>query len=152
MYLSKNQKILLLIGTFIPWVINGVNFYYMFNQMFTLVQEQAILIDPEDGPPSPFYFFSMYKNFYIAAIASSILSLGILVVYILHLVKDKTIKSDNRIMWILLLVLVSAIAKPIYFFMRIWRQEKPDPSAPPPIPEYARYNSHNNPNDIIIHN
>ncbi len=153
MYFSKAQKVLLLVGTFLPLVITGVNYYLFFTQLFTFMQDvtslQPASADEFEEAMSPFFFFNQFKNFYLGLLIAWVVGIAVLVVMIIHLVKDKRLKSEERVMWVLLLVFLGAITKPIYFFMRIWSQERPDPSQPPPITQTRR---HNRGNDLIINN
>jgi hypothetical protein len=52
--------------------------------------------------------------------ATSLLSVALLVIYIVHLFQTKAIPSDQRIMWLLVILFFGPLAMPVYFFKHMW--------------------------------
>jgi hypothetical protein len=53
----------------------------------------------------------------------SLTSIGLLVFYIIHVVRHKAIDGNERIVWIILFVFAGMIAFPIYYFMRVLKAD-----------------------------
>ena len=51
------------------------------------------------------------------------LTLGLLVVYIIDVFKNKKVKNDIKALWAIILILGNVIAMPIYWYLYIWRAE-----------------------------
>jgi hypothetical protein len=58
--------------------------------------------------------------------ATTLLSVGLLVFYIVHIFQTKLLASDQRIMWLLVILFLGPLAMPIYFFKYVWPDELPD--------------------------
>jgi hypothetical protein len=52
--------------------------------------------------------------------ATSILSVGLLVFYVVHLFKAKHLVGDQRLMWALTIFFLGPLAMPVYFFKHVW--------------------------------
>lgn len=76
----------------------------------------------ENHDPDPFEVFEAFMPIFIMAIVMSMLSLGLLIFFIMHLVRNKKIDSTERIIWILVLLFAGIIGYPIYWYMRIWKE------------------------------
>jgi hypothetical protein len=48
----------------------------------------------------------------------------LLVFYIIHVVKNKRIKDDMRIIWILIIFFGSMFAMPVYWYLYILKEDK----------------------------
>ncbi|MEM9189731.1 MAG: hypothetical protein AAGF12_11180 [Myxococcota bacterium] len=48
-------------------------------------------------------------------------SLGLLVGYIVHLVRDETLETNAKVLWAVILVGVGLLALPVYWYLRIWK-------------------------------
>jgi hypothetical protein len=53
----------------------------------------------------------------------SLLSIGLLVYFILHAAKHKKMDPTERVIWILVFVLGGIICYPIYWYMKIWKED-----------------------------
>jgi hypothetical protein len=52
-----------------------------------------------------------------------LLSLGLLIFFIIHLVRSKAMDSTERIIWVLVFLFAGIIGYPIYWYMRVWKDE-----------------------------
>ena len=52
--------------------------------------------------------------------ATSILSVGLLAFYVVHLFKAKHFVGDQRLMWALAIFFLGPLAMPFYFFNHVW--------------------------------
>ncbi len=68
-------------------------------------------------------------GFFGLIMLGSILSIVSMIMYIIHISKNKAIPEDQRIFWILGMVLANGITNIIYFFVYITKE---DPNAPLP--------------------
>jgi hypothetical protein len=81
-----------------------------------------------DGPMPDAAAVSML-GFLGLMMVGAILSLVSMIMYIVHISKNKAIPEDQRIFWILGMVLANGITNIIYFFVYITKE---DPNAPLP--------------------
>jgi hypothetical protein len=68
-------------------------------------------------------------GFFGLIMLGSILSIVSMIMYIIHISRNKAIPEDQRIFWILGMVLANGITNIIYFFVYITKE---DPNAPLP--------------------
>jgi len=112
--MSKSAKIFLGILTFLPFVF----FTIYLGIVFQFVREIMLYhrATPED------VFFQMWPAFiYIGLLV--IAKIGLLIYYIIHAVNNKRIDSTERIVWILVFIFAGMIGYPIYWYLRIWRED-----------------------------
>jgi hypothetical protein len=67
--------------------------------------------------------FQAFDVLFTVHMATSLLSVGLLVLYIVHLFQTKAIPSDQRIMWLLVILFFGPLAMPVYFFKHVWPEE-----------------------------
>lgn len=112
MKLNKAAKIILGILTFIPILFFfgafGIFFYQLFSIPFIENPQMPMLI-----PPFLEYLVPL-------AIWLIFLSVGLFIFYIIHIIQNKNLDSEKRILWIVILVLVYGIAIPIYWYVHVW--------------------------------
>ncbi|MFT3704119.1 MAG: hypothetical protein QM802_17260 [Agriterribacter sp.] len=118
--MSKSAKILLGILTLLPIV--GMGFYILaFFKTFAEISHQTITSDGINQT-LPFDFFRQFFSVAIWAILSGLLSIGLLIYYIIHVVNNKIIDGNERLVWILVFIFAGMIGFPIYWYMRIWQE------------------------------
>ncbi|MEL7832538.1 hypothetical protein [Fodinibius sp. Rm-B-1B1-1] len=115
MNLNKPGKIILGILTFLPLLfavsILGLIIFNFFSMFFT--QEPAM----------PLMYFS-YLGYILPYIFPAILlSLGLFVFYIVHLVQNSSLDTEKRILWSVVMFLVFGVATPIYWYFHIWKKD-----------------------------
>jgi len=113
--MSRSSKLFVGILSFLPIVLLLV-FFFMF---FSMIPE---FMRWEDRDPDPYEVFDTFMPVFLTTIFMSILSLGLLIFFIMHLVRNKTMDSTERIIWILVLLFAGIIGYPIYWYMRVWKE------------------------------
>jgi uncharacterized membrane protein len=110
--MSKNIKIVVGLLTLLPIV--GVIFYlWFFFRMFTSIVTNA-------GAPDTIAMGDNFASFFSMLLFIMALNIGLLIFYIVHVVKNKALTSDERLMWILLFIFISFISFGIYWALKIW--------------------------------
>ncbi len=112
--MSRSTKLFVGILSFLPILLLLV-FFFMF---FRMIPE---FMQWEGRDPEPYEMFDTFMPVFFIAIFMSILSLGLLIFFIMHLVRNKTMDSTERIIWILVLLFAGIIGYPIYWYMRVWK-------------------------------
>lgn len=111
--MTKKKKIWLGILTVLPFVFIVLYLIFFFGMFVFLSREQT----PEDNPASFIATFFLLFVFIGLAVA---LALGTFIYYIIHAVKNPKYNDQNRMIWILILVLTNGIGSIIYFVTQIW--------------------------------
>jgi hypothetical protein len=91
------------------------------------VRVERIEEEPEEPPPAifPIGFIGLFAvhGFTI------LLMMGLMVFYIVHIVRSDRLDQTNRIIWIVLACTVGMFSNPVYWYMYIWR----DPPSVTPL-------------------
>jgi uncharacterized membrane protein len=112
--MTKTSRVWLGILTFLPIALL---FVYMFCIAFLAMD--VIRHGDEDMP------FPVLSNIFwmvIIALALGMLSFGLLVYYVIHAINNKNIDNNERVLWVLIFVVGTIVAFPIYYFMRILKE------------------------------
>jgi hypothetical protein len=115
--MSKSIKIVIGLLTLLPLV--GIIFYmWAFFRMFLSITVSA-------GAPNPdvVAFWENFASFFGMLMFIMVFNIGLLVFYIVHVVQNKALTSDERLMWILLFIFISFISFGIYWALKIWGEE-----------------------------
>jgi H+/Cl- antiporter ClcA len=113
--MTKTSRGWLGILTFLPIVLL---FAYMFSVAFIVVD--AIRYGDENLRQLP--WLSNVFWMVIIALALGLLSFGLLIYYVIHAINNKKIDSNEKVIWVLVFVVGTIVAFPIYYFMRIVRE------------------------------
>lgn len=113
--MSRVSKILLGILSFLPILLVASLFIFMFAQFRTFIQW--------DHDPEPGEVFSTFIPMFAIGILLSLVSLGVLIFFIIHLIKGKKMDGTEKAIWVLALILGGIICYPIYWYMKIWKDE-----------------------------
>jgi TM2 domain-containing membrane protein YozV len=119
MNLSTTQKVVLGIFTILPLALLP----YIFIQAFyTFLVDVHDLIDV-DSPDSESQreFFIVIMQFMIPSMILSLVSLGLLIIYLIHAAKNNSLNTTERLVWILIFVFAGIIGFPIYWYLQIWK-------------------------------
>lgn len=115
--MSQASKVFIGFLSFLP-IILLIIFFGMFLTIFPRIFEW------DSGyEPAPQEVFNVFAPIFILGIFMAVVSLGLLVFFIMHLVRNRKVEGMERIVWILIFVFVSMVGYPIYWYMRIWREE-----------------------------
>ncbi len=118
--MTKNKKIVLGIFTFLPVLSILVYIFVFFNFFFSSI-----------GTPAndPFIEQVFFKNFFILFVLILIAILAgfaLMIYYIIHVNSNPNFDSNQKLMWILILVLSSFLGNIIYYFIEIVPEKQID--------------------------
>ena len=123
--MSRLSKIILGIITLLPFLFMG-GYFVWFMSFFMQMSQHMNAGDPDAMPQ--LMFGNMGWMFLFLGM-SMLISFGLMVYYIVHVVNNKRIDSNERLVWILVFVFANMIGYPIYWYMRIWKEEHAAPVA-----------------------
>lgn len=113
--MNRTNKGLYAFLAFGPLALIFISVIGMFAWMASLSRYE---LRASSGPPPMFF------GFMALIFLASIFSLVAMIMYIVHVTKNHHIPQDNRIGWIIGMVLGGIIAQLIYFFMYIAKEEQ----------------------------
>ena len=114
--MSRSTKALIGVLSFLPIVLLII-FLVMFLRMF------PVFFAWGEDEPAPQEVFTFFGPIFMMGIIMGILSLGLLVFFIMHLVRNKSMDSTERIIWVLVFLFAGLVGYPIYWYMRVWKDE-----------------------------
>ncbi len=121
---NKSLQTFLAIGPLVLFILCFVCYFAFFFSMFMNIEQ----IENSNDPPMP--FFAGMGVFLIVFFLTMILSFFSLIYFVLHAAKNPNLAEGNmRIVWILIIVLVSGIGNIVYWFVEI-RGKNPRPVIP----------------------
>jgi len=116
--MSSGSKTILGILTFLPIVFGMVFFVgYIF-----FIKDMVLNIPPDNDPQVFFrqYFMHLFNPAVITGfIGYILLHFGLMIWYIIHVVKNGTRTEGEKVMWILLFIFIGTIGNIIYFLVKI---------------------------------
>lgn len=115
-FMSRGSKLFIGLLSFIPIIL-------LFVLLFMILRSIPTFVEWENYEPDAHEVFSIFAPVIILSIFLGILSLALLIFFIIHLVRNKMMDSTERIIWILVLLFAGIIGYPIYWYMRVWRNE-----------------------------
>ena len=113
--MSRSSKLFIGLLSFLPIILLLVLFFMLF-RMFPQFFEW------EHHDPTPQEMFSTFGPVFILGIIMGLLSLGLLVFFIMHLVRNKTMDGTERVIWVLVFLFAGIVGYPIYWYMRVWKE------------------------------
>lgn len=114
--MSRSSKLFVGILSFLPIVLTMVSFVMIFAMIPEFMQW-------DDHDPDPYDVISTFMPIFFLSIFIGILSLGLLIFFIIHLVRNKKTDTAERIIWVLVLIFAGIVGYPIYWYMRVWKDE-----------------------------
>jgi hypothetical protein len=108
MHLSVPQKIGIGVLTVWPIAYMGLFFLFFFLSFFA-----------RHAGPEPMGSFAIL---FVLHCFTMLVIMGLMVFYIMHIVKATFAKPEMRIIWVILVIMVGLVAMPIYWYMYIWRE------------------------------
>ena|SRR6185436_8754829 len=114
--MPRTTKIFIGILSILPILLTAGFFITMFLQFANNLGR----LEPDSEPSIMFRNFGLF--FFIMAVMF-LLTIGLLVYFIIHVAKNKKLDSTERAIWILVFVLGGAISYPIYWYMKIWKED-----------------------------
>ena len=114
--MSKTKKFWIGFFTFLP-LIGILGYFFFFFSMFWNIAHVGELEGAQIDDPAP--FLGTFALVFVCLIIAVLSGIGILIFDIVHVVQNKKYTENNRLMWILILVLAGGIGSIIYFFVEI---------------------------------
>jgi hypothetical protein len=117
--MSKSGKIITGILSFSPlFFLTGyfILFFSFFLQMFMNMDDPAKMAKPE-------LFVTQFIGMFALLFLMGIVTLGLLIYFIIHINNNKKLDSNEKLIWILIIIFVGMIGKPVYWYMKIWKDE-----------------------------
>lgn len=115
--MSRSSKVFIGLLSFLPIILFAGFFITVF----------LPVINPpswEDREPGGSGFFGFMEYILLIGVALLLVTIGILVYLIVHVSRHKTMEPTERAIWILVFVLGGFISYPIYWYMRIWKEDQ----------------------------
>ncbi len=120
--MTRSKKIFIGLLAFLPLIASAVFLIFFFTSFFPEIIKMDHMHD--DVPPE--FFFSNMMGFIAWVIAMVFIQLGLMIYFIIHAMNNTRVKTEERIIWVLVFIFASSIGFPIYWGIRIWPEEKPD--------------------------
>jgi hypothetical protein len=114
--MSRASKLLVGLASFLPIVFLITLLIMVFNLFPTMIRWQ-------DYEPDPYSVFETIRPIFIAGLFAALVSLGLLVFFIIHMINNKKIDTGERIIWILVFLFAGVVGYPIYWYMRVWHDQ-----------------------------
>ncbi len=117
--MSKNKKILIGIFSILPLLLFAVYLVSMVSFFIHFFNETGLHGKEPEG-----IFYTEFGNIagmIVTIILLGLLSLAVMVYFLVHAINNQFLKSDERLVWILVFIFVSMVSFPIYWYMRIWK-------------------------------
>ena len=115
-FMSRSSKLFIGILSFLPIILLLVFLFMIFSMFPTFFQWDKY-------EPAPQEVFSAFAPLFILGFGMGILSIGLLIFFIMHLLRHKALDSTERIIWILVFLFAGIVGYPIYWYMRVWKDD-----------------------------
>ena len=116
--MSKSGKILVGILSFLPFIFLLGYFIWFIGLFVNIIGTAGQHTSPDEMPA---YFLGSMIWMIIWIVLMVIFSVGLLIYYVVHVINNKAIDSNEKLVWILVFIFGNMIGFPIYWYMRIWR-------------------------------
>lgn len=107
--MSQGQKIVLGVLSLVPlfYVVAFFSFFAIFIQFVT---------------ENPLNSANAFQIIEIVHGLECLLTLGLMIYYVRHALQNKALVGDNRVLWVILLIILNPFTMPIYFYKFIWKK------------------------------
>lgn len=122
MKLNKPAKIILGILTYLPLIFGIGSFVFTLHQIISVVVSE--------DPVMPLMLFSYLTHVIPYFLILFPLYLGLGIFYLVHIIRNNYFDSEKRILWIVVLFILHAIAMPVYWYVHIWKDDSSGKSEP----------------------
>ena len=114
--MSKNKKIFIGILSFLPLLLMGAYFIAILGFFVPFFRGG---MPPDDMPD---FMNGNFIGMFVMIGLMIMFSLGMLIYFIIHVANNKALDSTEKLVWILVIVFASTIGYPIYWYMKIWKE------------------------------
>jgi len=120
--MTKTKKKWLGVFTFSP-IIFGFLYLLSFIGLFfgTMFLKTGV-----DDTTMPIYFMSSFALIFILAGIVTIITLALMIYYIIHASQNPKLDSNDRLLWIIVMIFSHNIGYIIYWYLKIWKDEDTD--------------------------
>lgn len=116
--MSKSKKIFIGILTILPGFCFAAYFIFFFLFM---------LMGTGNTDYGEKYFYVM-PALILILLLGGILTIAMTIYHIIHISNSTTMSSNDKLVWILIVVILNWIGDVIFWYMKIWKEEKNDPN------------------------
>ncbi len=114
--MSPNSKIVVGIFSFLPIIL----FLILIPTLINLIPE---FIKWDKQEPDVYQVFRTLGPLMFVVLFEGLISLGLLVFFIIHLMNNKKLESGEKLIWVLVFFFISLVGYPIYWYLRIWKEQ-----------------------------
>lgn len=114
--MQSSTKILIGVLSFIPIIILIIFLFQFFSLFFNLVSISSINASLENA------IMSNLRYFFIFAFIESVLTIGLTIFFIIDIFKNPRLDKDWQIIWLIIIIFISIISFPVYWYINIWRE------------------------------
>lgn len=114
--MNKNTKALLGVLSFVP-LATLIAYIIFFVRFFFRIAQDAQGPQQFDEPAA---FFVTFIPLFVVLGIGSLVALFLFIYYIYCSIKDVSATENDKLLWVLLIVFLSYLAFPLYWFIRIW--------------------------------
>lgn len=114
--MSKGSKIFIGLMSFTPIIFTILIVLMTFNMIPEFMHW-------DKHEPDFYEVFSTITPLIITAIVACLISLGLLIFFIIHMMNHKKMESVEKLIWIIAFLFAGIVGYPIYWYMRIWNEE-----------------------------
>jgi hypothetical protein len=79
-----------------------------------------IQISHQAEKPDAVFMWTRMAGVFIWAIVMGIITLGLKIYYIIHVINNKLIDQTERIVWVLVFIFFGIVGYPAYWISRVW--------------------------------
>ena len=113
--MSRSSKLFIGILSFLPIILLFILLFMILRLIPTFVEWDKTY------EPAPQEVIGTFGPIFILGLGMGLLSIGLLVFFIMHLLRHKAMDSTERIIWILVFLFAGIVGYPIYWYMRVWK-------------------------------
>lgn len=112
--MSRNKAALLGIASIWPFIYSILGFFVFFLTFFTFPLSE--------GRNSSNLFDILFPVLFICHFLTVFLVLFLMSVYIFHVIKNKKLSEQSKLLWVILLIIANVLVLPIYWYIYIWKE------------------------------
>ena len=114
--MNQSRKVFLGILSLTPIVLQGIIISSVFGMVFEIASNSPYLPGTDDS----LLFQSMFFLIMIGGV-TALITLGLIIYYIMHVVNNKSLASNVQTIWVILFIFTGSIAIIIYWYLNIWK-------------------------------
>lgn len=118
--MKKQSKVILTFFTFLPLALYIPMLLAMTGYIKSMNELEQTGVEPSSKE-----VFELSSGFLFWIVVISILAIVLLIIYAMHIFKNKKIGSGERVVWIFVVLIGGFIGQLVYLFTRIWPEAAP---------------------------